>query len=208
MIVSGRGCQPSARPSSTSGGTSGSCGHDRPRLVQHGRRAQGGQVQDAVHVLRDPFQPVLAQDDGQALVLVELAQGDQDLLRGLRIELRGGLVEHEDLGLEREDRAIATRCFSPPESELMRRCRSSAMPIWSSTSSMRLRIVAGAQTEVLHRKSQLVLDRVHDELRLGVLEDKPDEVGHAARRDVDRVAAADTRSCPTNGRRRSAARGR
>ena len=44
------------------------------------------------------------------------AQARLNLLLGVRIERRGGLVENEDARRFQIVRAIATRCFSPPES--------------------------------------------------------------------------------------------
>ena len=43
--------------------------------------------------------------------------------------------------------------------------------------------------KVLHGKCQLILHGVHHKLRLGILEDEAHQVGHAARRQRDRIAA-------------------
>ena len=55
-------------------------------------------------------------DDQRRVVPRDFGQTRLDLALGLRVERRGGLVEDQDRRVLQNARAIATRCFSPPES--------------------------------------------------------------------------------------------
>ncbi len=72
---------------------------DAAWIAQQRRLAVAGQVQDAVGVLRHALQPVLRKDDGQSQVVIQPQQRIEHLFGGLRVELRGRLVEHQHLGL-------------------------------------------------------------------------------------------------------------
>ena len=55
-------------------------------------------------------------DDQGGAVGGDLGEARLDLALGLGVERRGRLVEDQDFGAFRMTRAIATRCFSPPDS--------------------------------------------------------------------------------------------
>jgi hypothetical protein len=74
--------------------------------------AAGVEHQDLVGV-HDRRQPV--RDDQRGAAAATCRAG-LDRLLGLRVERRSGLVEDQDGGFFSSARAIATRCFSPPES--------------------------------------------------------------------------------------------
>ena len=166
-------------------------GHDHPRLVEDGRLAQRGHVDHAVGILHDALQPVLAEHDRQAQVFVQMAQRHQHLFGGLRVELRGRLVEHQDLRLQRQHRGdrhplllAAGEGADAPVAQVGD--RHLVQHLFDALAHRRRR-----QSEVLHGKRQLILHGIDDELRFGILEDEADEIGHAARGQRHRVAAED-----------------
>ena len=147
--------------------------------------------------LRDAFQTMLAQDNRQSLVFVQLAQCKKDIFSSLRVELGGGLVQHQDFRLQRQD---CSNChallFSP---------RQRADPPLSQLRDAHLiqhfldAFAHGGrrQGKVLHGKGQLILDRVDDKLGFRILKNEADEIGHASRGQVDRIPAANLNApCP------------
>ena len=54
------------------------------------------------------------QDDREAVLAVQLLEHPQNFLAGLRVEVAGRLVGQQDAGWLISERAIATRCCSPP----------------------------------------------------------------------------------------------
>jgi len=91
--------------------------------------ARSRQVEHPVGVLQHALQPMLAEDDGETEVLVEVPEGDQHLFGCLRVELEVGSSSTSTSGCSASTEAIATRCFSPPERESIRRRRRWAMVI-------------------------------------------------------------------------------
>jgi hypothetical protein len=75
--------------------------------------ASGVEHQDlvGVHHRRQPVR-----DDQRGAADGDLFEFGLDRLFGLRVERRGGLVEDQDRRVLQQARAMATRCFSPPES--------------------------------------------------------------------------------------------
>ena len=152
-----------------------------------GDRAVAGEVDDAVGVLHDPFEPVLGEHDGDAEVVHEPGDRGQHLLGRGRVERRGRLVEHEHRG---DGRSAPSRsrpaAAGRPRARATARRRSSARPSRSSVSSTRLRITSGGRPSCSMRVGELVLDGVGDEAGQRVLADDADEVGQLARRMVAR----------------------
>ena len=72
---------------------------------------------DRVRHVADDREVVAHEQVGQAEPLLKLAQQVQDLRLDRHVDGGDGLVEHDELGAEREcTRAIETRWHCPPES--------------------------------------------------------------------------------------------
>ena len=144
------------------------------RLVDQHRAAVVRQVDHPVYIRQHALQPVLGEQDGQAQVGVEAHQGVEHILGRLGIQLRRRLVQHQDMRSQRQggaDRhALALAAGECLERPVAQRLQVQQVERLLDAHPHLLRGHGG----VFQRKGDLVLDPVHDELRLGILEDKPD----------------------------------
>ena len=188
--VSGSGCQPAARPSSTRGGATGesvsrSAGNTRTQpaaAVEHDER-----VGERHH----PLEPVLGQHHRDAEVVDEPGQGGEHVLGGGRVEGRGGFVEDQDPrvhGQHRPDGDALLLAAGEP-AQVARTQVGDAEQVEGLLDASPHGV--GRQAELLHAVGELLLDRVGDETRGGVLADVPDVVGPLARRGADDARAVE-----------------
>ena len=134
--------------------------------------------------------------------LPEAEQLEVEALAGERVERAERLVEEEHLGLERERRASATRCWVPPDSSDGRLSTTPGSSATSSGSSAEaLPAALGRPAGELERVGDVVGGRApRQEARL--LEDEADaRVRAVDRRAVERDAAPIRRSRPAMTRR-------
>ena len=166
-----------------------SVGEGRPgHLIEHPARFDGP---DSIDKGGDPFHPML-RDHGCHPELRDQPQHDLEHILGrLGIELRGGLVERERLGVHREGRGNrhpltfpARQGGDPPmaqrvDADLVDHLFDAFAHQWAG------------QTEVLEAEGELRLDILEQELGIGMLEDEPDPGAELTRQMRPRVQAAD-----------------
>jgi hypothetical protein len=167
-------------------GDAGEGAEARDRRLELGRRPGGEGVRRAVEgdraaVERDhavgggeaALEPVLGDDDRGPPLLVDAPQHGQQLVAGHGVELRGRLVEQQQLrsagkrGAERHALELAA-------GQLARR---SVEQVGDAERERGLldatRHRGGAPAPVLEREGQFGADRRHHDLRLGILEQRP-----------------------------------
>ncbi len=139
------------------------------------------------------LQAMLRDQNRRIRVLVQPPQEADQLVAGDRIELRGRLVEHDqrgparERGSERHSLQLASRKRSGRAIEQVRdpqRQRSLLDP----AGNRRGRLAA-----ILERKRQLGADGPHHNLRLGVLEQRPDHYREVAGPVLARIDSRDDR---------------
>jgi hypothetical protein len=144
-----------------------------------------------VGVGQDALQPVLGQDDGQPQVAVEAHQRLQHLLGRPGVELGGGLVEHEDTRAQGQ-RSGDGDALLLAAGKCLQRAVAQREQIQQAQRLLDAHAHLGrGDGRVLQRESDLVLDPINDELRLGILEDKSDETAEYLRPLGDGVAPGD-----------------
>ena len=147
----------------------------------------------AVSRTQAAFESMLGEQNRRPPLLVEPAQQTEQLVAGDRVELRGRLVEHEQTrapgegGAERDPLELAAGEIDG---------RALEQPLDAEHQSGLLdatRHRNGAVAAVLQRERQLRSHRAHHDLRLGVLEERPDHTGKRCRPMLAKVHAADLR---------------
>ena len=156
-------------------------GQDPGWFADDWRFALTGEIEDLIRVLRHPLQAVLREHDGQPQVVIQLDQRVQHLLCGLGVKLRGGLVEHQHLGVQGEHggdgyplslAAGQGRDLPPAQGgdvELVQHFLD-AFPHGDLGEAL-----------VFHGESQFVLDYIYHGLRFWILEHKAHGLAHAPR---------------------------
>ena len=113
----------------------------------------------------------------------------QHLLGGVRVELRGGLVQHQQARAQRQGRgdghALALAAGKRLHTATAQRLK---LQQGQRLGDPRFHFIPG-QGQVLQRKSDLILHPIDHKLRLGILEDEADMAAHALRRDLHRIQA-------------------
>ncbi len=143
---------------------------------------------DAVGVAERARRALLGDDDARVAAEREL----EERLRPRGVELRGRLVEQQQLRLERERRgeADALQLAAGDLGHAPRR-RSPAMPTAASARCTRGQDRLGRGADVLEPERDLGGDAPEDDLVLRILEDRRDRSGELGRPRAARVAAGD-----------------
>jgi hypothetical protein len=158
----------------------------RGLILQH----PGIERPDPVDKGRDPFDAMLGDQRGHAELGDQPHDDLQDVFGGLRIQLRGGLVEHERLGVDgkggRDRDALSLAAGEGVDA-------SAAQVVDADLIDHLLDALSHQRTgeaEVLHPKRKLGFDVVENELRVRVLEDETNVRPELARGMRARVEAA------------------
>ena len=149
------------------------------------------QDDDAVGVRQAALEPVLGEDDGGPLFLVEAAQQPDQLVAGDGVELRGRLVEQDERRAAGERRAERD-ALQLAAGELV---RGAVEQVGDAERERGLLDAArdrrGRQPAVLQAEGELRAHGPHDDLRLGVLQQRARDDRQVARPVLARVEAAD-----------------
>ena len=153
---------PAPQPAAYLGGRAGT---QQAAAVQHG--GVGGKGQRLL-------QPVLRQEDGGAQLAVDAAQRLQKIGGGDGVQLAGGLVQNQHLGLHDHDRG-QTQQLLLAAGQLIHRL---VEPVLNAEEGCHLRHTAadgrGIAAQALQSEGQLVPDLVRHHLMLRRLEDEAD----------------------------------
>ncbi len=191
----GRRAQPGAREQARARGLERRGALGGPLEHRARRRVAGRHAilehDDAVGVGQAALEPVLGEDDGGPPLLVQPPQQPDQLVAGDRVELRGRLVEQHERRT-RGERGAQCDALQFAAGELVRRALEQ---VGDAERERDLLDAAGdrggAEAAVLERERELGTHRAHDDLGLGVLEQRPGDRGERARPVLARVEPAD-----------------
>lgn len=126
------------------------------------------------------LQPVLGEEDGGAQLPVDFGEGGEKLRGGDGVELGGGLVEHQHLGLHGHDRRQVQQLLLPAGEGV----DVPVEPVLNAEKAGHLRHPAadlgGGQPQVFQPEGQFVPHLVGHQLGIGVLLHKADGAGGGA----------------------------
>jgi hypothetical protein len=145
------------------------------------------QIENAIHERQDPLQPVFRQQDRQPQVGVEPHQRVQHIFGRLRVKLGCRLVQRQNARAQRQGRgdghALTLAARQRLEQAVAQRRKVEQIQRLLDAHTHLL----GRHRRVLQRKGDLILDPLHDKLRLWVLKDKADMTAEHTRRRGHRI---------------------